>query len=257
MFQGFAQQEISLNKRLLLNASNAGAEASRNKQWIYYGVVNGDNSSGKAKTNISWDLSASLTLNATAYQTTLINMAFDQISLREKVEYRGIDISHLIKPDIFRGEFQLMGNDGQLWTRPFEIQMAVDKPTSKQLSHVDLKAGSQRFKQANITDFDFSEVVQNQIEQSIQEINGYYGTLNLFTRIETSLTEGLDENSPLSLFLAYDLVRKALLLCENATNRHIIAFSPDQKNSHSGCCGFATTQTTTLRNFADSVFSIQ
>ncbi len=25
------------------------------------------------------------------------------------------------------------------------------------------------------------------------------------------------------------LVRKALLLCENATNRHIIAFSPDQK----------------------------
>lgn len=229
VFQGVAQQEISLDKRLLLNASNGGAEASRNKQWIYYGVVNGDNNSGKAKTNISWDLSAALSLNATAYQTTLIQLSFDQISLREKVEYRAIDISHLITPDIFSGEFQLIGTDGKVWTRPFEIQLAVDEPTSKQLSHVDLKAGSQRFQKASITNFDFSEIVQNQIEQSIQEINGYYGALNLFDSIETSLAQDLDENSPLSLFLAYDIIRKALLLNEKFFDQQIIVFSPDQK----------------------------
>jgi len=254
---GFAQQEISLNKSLLLSASNSGAKASRGKQWVYYSIVNEGNNGNSPKKNISWNLSAALSLNATSYQTTLINIEFDQIRFLDEVHYRGIAISELIKPDIFIGQFELFGNDGKVWQRPFEIQLAVDKPISKQLSHVDLKAGSQSFKQASITDFDFSAEAQKRIENAAHQINTYYGSLNLFAQLEKSLPQKTDETNPVSLFLAYDLIRKAILLSDDIEDQQYNYFSVPQKETFQTALESLRRKQTRYETLLNSYFSTQ
>jgi len=257
VFQGFAQQEISLNKNLLLSASNSGAKATRGKQWVYYSIVNEGNNGNSPKKDISWNLSAALSLNATPYQTTLINFEFDQIRCMDEVLYRGIAISELIKPDIFIGQFELVDTDGKVWQRPFEIQLTVDKPISKQLSHVDLKAGSQSFKQAEITDFDFSAEAQKHIEKVVHQINTYYGSLNLFAQLEKSLPEQTDETNPVSLFLAFDLIRKAVLLSDGVDSQQYNYFSVSQKEIFQTALESLKRKQTRYETLLNSFFNTQ
>jgi len=231
VFQGLAQHQIVLDKQLLLNASTAGPEASRNLQWVYYSIVNEGNNTNKPKNNISWDFTAALSLNATPYQTALINFEFERIHLLQQVLFRKVDISALIKPDIFRGQFQLISDDGKIWQRPFEIQVSNDVPIVKQLSHVDLLAENQSFKQATVTDFDFSTQVRQQIENAVHQINRYYGSLNLFENLENTITKETDETDPISLFLSFDIIRKAISLNENIVNQEDDLFSANQKEA--------------------------
>ncbi|MBU1368881.1 MAG: hypothetical protein KJ578_02750 [Bacteroidetes bacterium] len=227
MAQAIAQKQLSVNTRFKLEATNSGREASRNKQWVFYTIINAE-SNGQATKSAYWDIEAALSLNPTPYQTTLINIDFDRIKSLQAISYRGTALTNLIVPDVFKGRFELISQNGRLWKRYFEVELPLQQRTDLQISHVDLKANEQRFQNANLTDFDFSAKKQLEIEKVLHQINTYYGALHLFEKLVD--TRDTDESDPISLFLAWDAVRKALNQSPAIVDAKSHYFSEDQRS---------------------------
>ncbi|MBZ0243927.1 MAG: hypothetical protein K8F24_11970, partial [Bacteroidales bacterium] len=88
-------------------------------------------------------------------------------------------------------------------------------------------------------------------------INTYYGSLNLFAQLEKSLPEQTDETNPVSLFLAYDLIRKAVQLSDANDVQQNSYFSATQKETFYTALESLRRKQTRYETLLNSFFNAQ
>ncbi|MDD4374451.1 MAG: hypothetical protein PHG67_11080 [Bacteroidales bacterium] len=203
-FQLNAQQLLTVKEVLALDLSQDPKSASRNKQWIYFNVIN-DQQKGEPLLPASWEIILKFKLEGTAYQTTLVSLQSENITATNHMFYRGMRIDDVVQPDIISARIVLKSRQGSSWEKLFDQQ--ISEKEWFQISHVDLYAPEQELISAKITGFDFSEKTKKQIEERIRLINRFFASLHLF---EDLLQASEPDHNITDLFLEWDKLRKAV-----------------------------------------------
>ncbi len=205
-------QQSTLNgeTRLSLNMQSAGPQAGRNKQFVFYTIIN---SLPEKERNISiiYLIDYELIAKSSGYGTTILSMDFNKMSVANPVIYRDIDVSQFVFPDVLNGQFKLTDAKNQLWSKSFSI----NNPVANQeiiLGQIELPANSTQLQNVTIDQFDFSNTLVFRLESTIMEINQYLATTKLLGQIVQQFEQegNKQEDDILALFVNWDISRKAL-----------------------------------------------
>lgn len=205
-----AQQQLHRQESLVLNQNTARPADGRNKQFVFYTIVN-SLPEKERNINISYILDYVLIAKSSGYGTTILSIEFNRMTVANPVLYRDFDVSQFVFPDVLGGQFKLTDAKNQLWSKSFSI----DNPVPDQeiiLGQIELPIASTLLQNVIIDQFDFSNALVFKMESTVMEINEYLATTKLLGQIVQQFEqEGTKhEDDLLSLFVNWDISRKAL-----------------------------------------------
>jgi hypothetical protein len=209
-------------KSFIFNARNSSTEATKNKYDLLFLLTNG-NPKQLSAINITYVVYSNFYLQKTSYSTSEIYLKINNIQVEGDTVYRSFGISSSLRPDCFEGKFTLSSQGEILQNKSLKLT-GIALNQGVRIGYCDFEENSSTNIEGVLSDFNFSLLAAEELENRVNNINAYWACSLLVDSLKTEIDQnGINNSTDISeLFVFWDKTRKSSVIASESINNPIL-----------------------------------